>query len=194
MAVWNTLPMSDPRLRPSEHMTEAEFLALGESNYRQELLDGKFEVSFASTPHTEICVLLKLALTTSARKAGFSVRMPNLRLAPNWYVIPDIAVGKLHRTERWQSAANTVLVGEITSPSNAFVDRRTKKRAYAEAGIDWYLLIEPDFAAYRAVTLLLYRREGLEYLEHAIAKPGETLVADGPFRMKLSTDDLVDFA
>jgi Uma2 family endonuclease len=94
----------------------------------------------------------------------------------------------------WKNAASdAVLVAEITSPSTASVDRQKKKQFYADAGIGWYLLVEPDFAAYEAVTLILFRLEHGTYAEHAVAKPGETLVADVSFPIEISTDELVDF-
>jgi Uma2 family endonuclease len=91
------------------------------------------------------------------------------------------------------TAADTLLVAEITSPGDAAYDRETKKRLYAEAGIEWYLLVEPDFIDYESVTLRLFRLEGHAYAEHAVAKPGETLVSDQPFSIALNTDALVDF-
>ncbi|MFI5895758.1 Uma2 family endonuclease [Actinoplanes sp. NPDC051513] len=194
MTVWNTLLMSDPMLDRPKHLTESEYLALGENNYRQELFDGELRVSNANNAHTEISIILRSALVPAARRAGLTVRLtPNLRLSPSRYLIPDVAVGTFGRTSSMNSAADAVLVAEITSPSTASIDRREKKKYYAEAGVGWYLLVEPDFAGYESVTLLLLRLEAGEYAEHAVAKPGEVLVSALPFPMALSTDDLVGF-
>jgi Uma2 family endonuclease len=116
-----------------------------------------------------------------------------LRLTSMRYVIPDLAVGKFVREGSKNAPTDVTLVVEITSPGNAATDRNRKKRYYAEAGIKWYLLVEPNFADYRSTTLILFRLEGGKYVEHAVAKPGETLVTNVSFPIEISTDDLVGF-
>jgi Uma2 family endonuclease len=70
--------------------------------------------------------------------------------------------------------AEVRLVCEITS-TNAATDRVLKMHYYAVAGIPWYLLVDPD-----PVTLSLFRLDGNRYVEHALAKPGETLSLTEP--------------
>ena len=84
-------------------------------------------------------------------------------------------------------------MGEITSPSNAAMDRVQKMHFYAAAHIGWYLLVEPDMTDYESVTLRLFRLQGEHYVEHATAKHGEVLRSDLPFPIEIASEDLVDF-
>ena len=54
-------------------------------------------------------------------------------------------------------------------------------KAYAEAQIPWYLLVEPDFIAYESVMLRLFRLDLGTYVEYTAAQRNETLVSDLPF-------------
>lgn len=196
MTMWDTLAMREPRLDPGKkRWTEAEYLALGENHERQELIDGELTVSpNANNAHNHIGYLLKGELLPAARKSSLTVcQEPNLRLAALRYLIPDLAVGTFGRRTLINAATDALLVAEITAPSNAATDREKKKRLYAEAGIKWYLLVEPEFADYESVTLRLFRLEEGTYVEHAVAKPGETLLSDEPFPLEIDTAILVDF-
>jgi hypothetical protein len=84
---------------------------------------------------------------------------------------------------------DAVLTVEITSPGNAVIDRTV----YADAKIDWHLLVEPDFADYRSVTVRLFKREGGEFVLSRRAEHGETPATDEPFPFAVDTMELVDF-
>ncbi|GIH12649.1 Uma2 family endonuclease [Rugosimonospora africana] len=60
--------------------------------------------------------------------------------------------------------------------------RVLKMHYYAVAGIPWYLLVGSD-----PVTLTLYRLDGDHYVQHASAKPGETLTLTEPVAAELDT-------
>jgi Uma2 family endonuclease len=148
----------------------------------------------ASNPHNAILGNLISGMKRAAREAGLRVLLvPNLQLGHGRFVIPDIAVGRFERNSAMNSAFDAVLTVEITSPGNAVIDRTAKKTVYADAKIEWYLLIEPDFADYQSVALQLFRREGGEFVLHARAEHGETLVCDQPFPFAIDTGELVDF-
>jgi Uma2 family endonuclease len=57
---------------------------------------------------------------------------------------------------------------------------------YAEPGIQWYLLIDPDTRI-----LTLYRLEGRQYREHATGKPGAPLRMEAPVAVELDPDVLL---
>ena len=197
MTPCDTLPMSTvkPDLDRSDVWTEEAYLSLGKTKARIELIDGGLWVSpSSSNPHNDIAHLLTSALWTPAREAGLRITpVPNLRLAPGRILIPDIAVGTFARNTAMNHASEAVLVVEITSPSNAVVDRILKRRLYADAKIDWYLIVEPDFENYKSVTVHLFRREGEKYVAHAEAQHGETLTSDEPFPLEIDTTALLDF-
>jgi Uma2 family endonuclease len=69
---------------------------------------------------------------------------------------------------------------EITSPSNAAYDRLLKMPHYAEAGIPWYLLVDPGLSQ-----LLLFRLDGQRYVQHAEGKPGHPLVMTEPVAVEI---------
>lgn len=175
--------------------TEADWLALGETNARIELIDGSLWVSPAPNyPHQAISTQLLFSLREPARNAGLrALPTTNVRLHTGRIVIPDIVVDQGPRLGVIGEASDVVLVCEITSPSNAITDRQQKKLFYSAARIPWYLLVEPGFGDYESVTLQLFRLEGQAYAEHATAKRGETLISDLPFPIAIDTEDLLDF-
>ncbi|MFI6078645.1 Uma2 family endonuclease [Actinoplanes sp. NPDC051343] len=175
--------------------TEAEFLALGPTPERIELIDGSLRVSPApNRPHQDISFLLMVAVRHAARAAGFrSWEAINVRLSPRIIVIPDLVVGTMDYLGSVAHAADVAMVGEILSPSNEANDRVEKLRDYAAAGIPWYLLVEPDMTNYRSITLRLYRLDGESYVEQAVAAHGEILKSDAPFPFAIDTVALIDF-
>jgi Uma2 family endonuclease len=184
-----------PDLDLPDFWTEEAYLSLGETKARIELIDGGLWVSPSPTiPHNIISRLLANNLATAAETAELlTVQAPNLRLAADRILIPDVAVGAFGREAVTVPAFEAVLAVEITSPSNAAVDRTLKKTLYAEAKIDWYLIVEPDFRKYRSLSLHLFRREDQKYVLHAEAAFGETLVSNEPFPLEIETAALLKF-
>jgi Uma2 family endonuclease len=178
-----------------EGWSEAEYLELGETSNRIELIDGGLWVSPApNKPHRDISFLLLAGIRASVRAAGFrGYEAVNVRLATGRIVIPDLVVTKGSRLGSVTDATELVLVGEITSPSNAAIDRVQKMQFYAAAGIEWYLLVEPDMTDYEHISLRLFRLHGTHYAEHAAATYGETLRSEQPFIIEIDTTALLDF-
>jgi Uma2 family endonuclease len=163
--------------------TEEEYLALGETVDRVELFDGCLFVSPAPTPwHQRLARRLANALEPPAQRAGLEVyETLNIRLRPGRIPIPDLVVTvPLDIDQVVHDAASVVLVCEITSPSNATTGRVLKMNTYAEAGIPWYLIVDPD-----ALTLSLHRLDGKHYREYATGKPGTALRMDEPVKVDI---------
>jgi Uma2 family endonuclease len=193
MNACDTLFVSDSnRYRPGP-WTEAEFLALGPTPDRIELIDGSLRVSPApNSQHQNISSEMSAALHRPAQAADLRcLATINLRLGPRKIVIPDLTVGRIGRLSNVTDASDVLLVSEILSPSNEAYDRVDKLRAYASAGIPWYLLAEPDLTDYRSITLRLYRLDGAAYVEHAVATDGEVLKSDAPFAFAIDTAELL---
>lgn len=155
-------------------MTEAEFLAIGETPERIELFDGSLHVTSAGTPlHQIVSHRLHNTMDAGASDADLLVlEAVNVRINPSRIPIPDLVISspKIDIGNLVIDASAIRLVCEIISPSNAATDRVLKMHYYAAGGIPWYLLIEP-----RARTLQLYRLAGGTYVEEAVVKDGDVL-------------------
>jgi Uma2 family endonuclease len=101
------------------------------------------------------------------------------------YLADVVVIDAKDPDEMVAEASAVSLVCEITSPSNAGTDRILKMHYYAEAGIPWYLLIDPD-----PVTLSLYRLEGDRYVAHAQAGPGEVPSLTQPLLVQIDPQSL----
>jgi Uma2 family endonuclease len=158
--------------------TEDEYLSLGQTPDRVELLDGSLLVSPAPTrQHQTISRRLANIIEPAANAAGLEVyEAINIRLKPRRIPIPDVVVMRPFPVDDLVADASTVeMICEITSPSNAGTDKVLKLNHYAEAGIPWYLLVEPD-----PIALLLFRLDGDRYVEHAQGRRGQPLRLDAP--------------
>ncbi|MGH3823360.1 MAG: Uma2 family endonuclease [Pseudonocardiaceae bacterium] len=126
--------------------TEREWAALPESMGRVELLDGALVVSpFPAAPHQRLVRNLARALEAAA-PAGFEVfEGLNIRVGRDRIMIPDIVVLNEPGLDAVIFEPDPVaLVVEVTSPSNAWVDRLVKPEAYACAGIPYFLRVDLD--------------------------------------------------
>ncbi len=173
----------------NHHWTEAEFLAIGETPERIELFDGSLHVSPCPLPiHQHISTRLTGILQSAAEPKDLHVLAAvNVRVGTDRIPIPDIVI--TDRIDLWElviDSSDVLLVCEILSPSNAATDRVLKMHYYAEAGIPWYLLIEP-----RTATFGLHRLDGDRYREHATAFPGRPLVLTEPVVVTIDPADLV---
>jgi Uma2 family endonuclease len=169
--------------------TESEFLAIGETPERIELFDGSLHVTPDPLPrHQYMASQLLNAMNAPSRRAGlFAFGGLNIRLHPGHIRIPDFVItSEIDFDELVVDASSVPLICEILSPSNQATDRIHKMRYYAEAGIPWYLLVEP-----KTGVLELYRLDGDRYTAHATAAPGELLEITEPVAVTIDPADLL---
>ncbi|WP_239137998.1 Uma2 family endonuclease [Actinoplanes regularis] len=181
--------MTSTIFKEDRPLTEAEFLAIGETPERIELFDGGLLVTPAPTPdHQYVSGELKVLFRTAARRAGlFELEAVNVRLQPNRIPIPDLVITReIDFREPVIDASSVLLVCEIISPSNADNDRVIKMQYYATAGIPWYLLVDPVSGE-----LLLYKISDGKYELHASAEPGVPLRLTDPVTVTIDPAELL---
>lgn len=171
-------------------MGEPAFLDIDEAPERIELFDGSLFVSPGPNPlHQRISRRLANALDEGAGAAGLEVfEAVNVRLRPDRIPIPDIviAAADIDASQPLIDASAIRLVCEILSPSNAATDKILKMHFYAEAGIEWYLLVDPA-----AGTFTLHTLHGTTYVEHATTEVGGILRLTAPVTAAIDTARLL---
>jgi Uma2 family endonuclease len=160
-------------------MTEASYLALGETPDHIELFDGSLYLTPPATPrHQHVCSRLAVALADAAPHV---LRSVNLRLRRHRILIPDLVLtDEIDLHQLVVDAGAVRLVCEVLSPSSSATDRVLKMHCYAAAAIPWYLLVEPDTG-----TLQLYRLTGTAYAEHSVTVVGDVLRLTDPATVTL---------
>ncbi len=183
-------PAAGTIFRDGRPMSGDEYFALGETSPRVELLDGSLLVTPNPTVrHQRIARHLADALERNADAAHLQVEdAVNLRLDSDRIFIPDLVLfsADVEDTELFIEADTVALVCEILSPSNATTDKVLKMHCYAEAGIPWYLVIDPQ-----GPTLHLYELAGSAYKKHSTTQAGEVLTLTEPVAVEIEPTRLL---
>lgn len=153
--------------------TEEDYLALGETLARIELVDGVLVVSpMAEETHQAVVSELAFALRTARSNSDLTVFAGlDVRLWPGNIRIPDVAVARRGGRRVNTPAADVLLVVEVTSPGNFRQDRIAKHGEYAEAGIPFYLRVDLHLGV-EELTATLYELVDGAYTELAHAADG----------------------
>ncbi|MGH9248446.1 MAG: Uma2 family endonuclease [Acidimicrobiales bacterium] len=164
--VQHTHPLLDHR----GPWSEADYLALPEvEGTRIDLVDGDLVLSPSpDNAHQRLVALLLFELHRQVPDGYEALPGGNVRLASGRINIPDVLVVTL-ADRIVNDAADVPLVAEIVSDSGRFRDRILKPVLYAEAGIPWYIRVEPR----PRVELVLHRLEKGRYVEQGRAHEGQ---------------------
>ncbi|MFJ9518650.1 Uma2 family endonuclease [Kitasatospora sp. NPDC101801] len=112
---------------------------------RAEIIEGVITPMSPSWAHESASDLVRRQLSPRLQELNLVVGSGNLDLpgSENWY-IPDLAVvpAELAKTEGALLPDQTLLVVEVTSPSNGETDRTVKRRRYGQYGAPVYLLVD----------------------------------------------------
>ncbi len=154
-------------------VTESDYLAF-DGNRLIEYADGWIEVLPMPTTSHQVILrylmdVLKIHLT-SGRLGVVLFAGIRVRLRTGKFREPDVVVMLSENAHRigedyWDGAD---LVVEVVSPGNRRHDLDTKRREYAEAGINEYWLVDPQ----EREVLVLTLRDGA-YHEHGRFRPGD---------------------
>jgi len=164
--------------------TLEEVLALPEDNgQRVELVDGTLVVSPSPTPtHQRILQRLQVALLGAVPPELELLPAVNVVLNGGRLLIPDLVVTNAPgHTNLYFTGDQIVVATEILSPSTRAYDRVLKRQLYAEAGIAFYLVVDPAPATPSATLL---RLDGDDYREAARSADG-LLRIEWPFPVEV---------
>ena len=142
-------PAVFPHSRP---LTDDEFLALGETRQRVEMIDGSLLISARGHPRHQFIVRALASLLSAA--AGHVLTGVNVRLRPGRIVMPDVVVAAaVDFDQPVLEAASVRMIAEVVSPAGSAIDEVWKMHCYAAAGVPCYLLVDQGTAAVRSYEL-----------------------------------------
>jgi len=146
--------MAMPVVPTARRYSVEEVLAWPPDGNRYEVVHGELLVTPPpATPHQLVVTRLVLALGTYLRApecAGAATVIAGpvgFFHAAEVYVEPDLVVAVPEQiTTDWRTMRHLLLAVEVVSPSSARGDRLVKRRAYQEAGVETYWIVDPDRA------------------------------------------------
>lgn len=150
-------------------MSADDYLALGETHERYELIDGVVVLSPSPDPgHQSLALILGAELLLAARPIRGVRVIPDvdITLSPSRVYRPDLAVygaGRLPKLPERLSIPPDLII-EILSPSSRSMDLVTKRDDYEQFGVGEYWVIDPSDARVRC-----WRRSGVKLVSHTFA-------------------------
>jgi Uma2 family endonuclease len=154
-------------------MTAEEFLSLGETDQRLELIDGVVVMSPSPLPlHQHVAFLLMRQISDSLPAGARMFHETDVVLAPRLVYCPDIIAYAPGRLAGFPARLETPpdLIVEVLSPANRKIDLVTKRDDYERHGVGEYWIVEPATAVVTAL-----RRTGASMTSEEIR--GEALAS-----------------
>ena len=182
-------------------LTVDQYIALGETeDGYTELVDGRL-IMFPNALIVHARASTDLAIQLVGQLPDDLELIPsvdvNLELAPpdkpgfvrrpDFVVIQRSARRRLDAEDGLIRATEVVLAVEVLSPISRYTDSQTKRAEYAEAGIPFYWIVDPE----EPVSLTPLQLAGDSGYREAPAKTG-VYEAVEPFSLKIQLDRLID--
>jgi Uma2 family endonuclease len=168
----------------------ADLASMPDDGQRYELVDGALHVSPSPVPRHQIAVLALTTLLDHRVVSGLLV-LPgpvDVMVADDTVLVPDLVVAAVDAVGVTRLVAPPRVVVEVLSPSTRRFDRLVKAGLYAEHGIDWYLLVDPDEPR---IEVLRRRGAGFEAAMSAAGDEVLDLVDPFPVPVRLTPSDLL---
>ncbi|MGH9179636.1 MAG: Uma2 family endonuclease [Acidimicrobiales bacterium] len=126
-------------------LTYDDLQGMPDDGRRHELLDGVLLVTPAPGTAHQVCVGAISQLLRSCRRAGDVVLVApfDYVVSPTTVLEPDVLVARQEDLTEANLPATPRLVVEVLSPSTRRVDATAKRRAYEEAGVPAYWMVDP---------------------------------------------------
>jgi Uma2 family endonuclease len=156
-----------------------DVLSLPEDNsQRVELVDGMLLVSpLGSYRHQQMVGRAFKAMVAVCPDHFEATVELNVLLSSGRFLIPDFTVISPREAGVMFPVSNVVLVGEVLSKNTRLNDEGLKREVYAQAGVKYYMMVDPEPRVPEAVLLEL---QGTEYVEIAKSVDG-VLEIEQPF-------------
>ena len=170
-------------------LTYHDLMGMPDDGRRHELLDGVLLVTPAPSTRHQACVGAVYRLLHAQRRPGEVVLT-----APYDYLVsqstvlePDVLVARLEDLTEANLPATPLLVVEVLSPSTRRIDATAKRRAYEEAGVPAYWMVDPEEPSITVLELVDGR-----YVERAAVAGEESVTVTEPFSVILTPARLLD--
>ncbi|WP_051756541.1 Uma2 family endonuclease [Kitasatospora purpeofusca] len=158
---------------------------------RAEVVEGAITLLSSTWAHENAAELVRRQLTARLEALGLVSGAGSLDLpgSENWF-IPDLAVVPADLAAKTEGALlpdRTLLVVEVTSPSNGETDRTVKRRRYGQYGAPIYLLVDRQHRACTVFSEPTRLGYAVEDGPHAFGVP---VRLPAPFELDLDTSRL----
>lgn len=149
-------------------MTADEYLDLGETEERYELIDGVVILSPSpTTRHQRVGFLIALQIERQVQSLGGLRVIPDVdvRVSERTVYRPDIVVYRQNRLRTLPGRLTTPpdLVVEVLSPASKTRDLKTKREGYDRFGVGEYWVVDP-----KDVRMRCWTRRGKSLVEIAV--------------------------
>ncbi len=187
-------PISSPEGRSEFETLLATWRAFdAPDGFRVEISEGALRMyGLPAGRHGKIVAIIHRSLVSALTEEHTVFQMVGVLItALEKLYIPDLVVAALDALddESLLDPADVLLAVEVTSPSNARIDRAEKLAAYGGAGVHTYLLVD---RVGRNPAVTLYADPVDDQYQHIVRVPfGQTIHLPAPFDIDLDTSQLL---